>query len=82
MDNRTLAHLVAVIAADLEDRGFQFTGPLRDAARRLHQIANDGCRQCGQPVEHLTTGRPRLFCGDTCRQRAHRRAIVTKADTS
>ena len=29
------------------------------------------CGQCGSAIEQPTTGRPRSFCSDACRQRAH-----------
>lgn len=30
------------------------------------------CRQCGEPVDQRRTGRPRVYCSRTCRQRAYR----------
>lgn len=31
------------------------------------------CKACGTRISQPTTGRPREFCDDACRQRAHRR---------
>jgi hypothetical protein len=37
------------------------------------------CGVCGAPLERARTGRPRVYCGDACRQRACRAARpVTK----
>ena len=71
MDDRTLGHVLAVLATDLDGRGFPYAGPLRQAARRLHEIANgtsDGCRRCGEPLTQPATGRRKVFCSTRCRQ--------------
>ena len=39
--------------------------------------ALDDCARCGAPLGHKTTGRPRRFCCDVCKQAAHR---VTKVN--
>ncbi|MFC5833006.1 TetR/AcrR family transcriptional regulator [Nonomuraea insulae] len=37
------------------------------------------CAECGGEIPPTTTGRPARYCGNACRQRAHRRRTVTKA---
>ena len=34
----------------------------------------DVCRQCGEPLQHKRTGRPKRFCSARCRM-AYRRAL-------
>lgn len=41
----------------------------------------DICKNCGDPLEHKATGRPRRFCGARCRV-AHRRAMKRWAHES
>ena len=76
MDDRTLGHVLSVIAHDLEQRGFPHSGPLRQAARRLFELETDGCAICGDHLDQPATGRPRKYCSPACRQLAWR---VTKA---
>jgi hypothetical protein len=74
MDDRTtVAHTVALIADDLDAKGYAWTGALRQAVRLLH--TDDGrprCERCGQPLDVADTGRPRRFCTDRCRKAAAR----------
>ncbi len=37
------------------------------------------CQRCGRPIAHAATGRPRLYCGQACRQRAYERRRVDRA---
>lgn len=57
------------LAADLDRRGYAFSGVLRQIARQLATSPPpaadaDGCRRCGAAIERLTRGRPRLYCRD------------------
>jgi AcrR family transcriptional regulator len=45
------------------------------AARRRHETAVH-CVECGVQLDVRTTGRPRRYCGPTCRQRARRRRVA------
>lgn len=69
-----LARQVAFVATDLDRRGYAMAGVIRCAARALLEIpetADDGaCRGCGGPVPVRATGRPRVWCGETCRRRS------------
>ncbi len=47
--------------------------PAPDSAEPAHQ-----CPQCGAPVHSATGGRPRIYCGGTCRQIAHRARTVKR----
>jgi len=33
---------------------------------------NDNCPVCGEIIGRELRGRPRIYCSDTCRSRAHR----------
>ena len=51
--------------------------PFRDASAHLrHENTAEHCAECGTPLHVHTTGRPRRYCGATCRQRAHRRRVT------
>jgi hypothetical protein len=74
---RDLARLVALAAADLEQRGYPMHGIVRQAARALvtrpTAAPDGGCPGCGQPVAQPERGRPRKWCGEACRSRHRRR---------
>ncbi|MEO3874913.1 TetR/AcrR family transcriptional regulator [Nonomuraea sp. B12E4] len=44
---------------------------LRPTAVTKHNETS--CAECGSPIPSTGTGRPARFCGNACRQRAHRR---------
>lgn len=71
-----LAHLVSLIAADLDYRGYKEAGVIRQAARALsaHRVpADDDCPTCGEPVLQSGRGRPRVYCDTKCRRLAEKR---------
>ncbi len=37
------------------------------------------CQRCGRPIAQAPTGRPRLYCRQTCRQRAYERRRISQA---
>ena len=78
MDDRTLGHVLSVIAHDLEQRGFPHSGPLRQAARRLFELETDGCAICGDHLDQPPTGRPRKYCSKRCRRVASDRTKAVK----
>ncbi|WP_394814032.1 MerR family transcriptional regulator [Streptomyces litchfieldiae] len=41
--------------------------------RPRNETAQGVCPACGHPVPRSATGRPRTYCSNACRQRAHRR---------
>ncbi|MBB6555708.1 TetR/AcrR family transcriptional regulator [Nonomuraea rubra] len=43
---------------------------LRTAVTKPNEIR---CAECGTPIAPTATGRPARYCGNACRQRAHRR---------
>jgi hypothetical protein len=49
---------------------------VRAAEAALHALTDmligPECRACGITIETRPTGRPRLYCSDSCRQAAHR----------
>lgn len=71
-----LARSLALVAADLDDRGYRFAGVVRQAARTLIAApvptTEDGCRGCGRALDQPVTGGRRLWCSERCRRR-HRR---------
>jgi hypothetical protein len=71
LSNADLARLMVVFADSIEASGTRSVGFLREAARRLMQLA-DGCEQCGQAINRKTTGRPARFCSSRCRLASHR----------
>ena len=40
------------------------------------------CAVCGTPLPGPARGRPRRFCGNACRQKAHRERVTAQADRS
>ena len=51
--------------------------PFRDApARPRHETGAAHCAECDTPLHVQPTGRPRRYCGPTCRQRARRRRVT------
>lgn len=70
-----LARSLALVAADLDRRGYALTGVVRQAARQLlaAESPGDGCRGCGAELVYRGRGRPRVWCGETCRNRARAR---------
>jgi hypothetical protein len=42
--------------------------------------ADGRCAACGKPLPDPARGRPRRFCGDACRQKAHRQRTRTRTD--
>jgi hypothetical protein len=80
-----LARQLALIASDLESRGYEHTGPLRQAARLLVGSPDDAhglddeqtageprCGWCGGPLVRQARGRPRRWCSARCRRAAQR----------
>jgi len=80
-----LPRLLALAAADLDDRGNPNAGLLRQAARRIaeqdRRIASLEarlpasplrCGWCGAPLARAATGRPRRWCSAACKRRAQR----------
>lgn len=70
LDLARLARLGALVAGDLERRGYPMAGIVRQIARALVTVSparDTGCRGCGAP---LTTGRgrPRIWCSERCRR--------------
>lgn len=47
------------------------TKPLTKPLTKLRKKRS--CEECGAQLDQPTTGRPRVFCSDACRQRAHQR---------
>lgn len=42
-------------------------------SKALRAVADDGkCAQCGAPLESAGVGRPKTYCGPTCRSAAYR----------
>jgi uncharacterized protein with PIN domain len=79
--NRAEQAALLRLAADLGARG----GIVRRLAVELVQLRQmatdpdaDRCEECSGPLVQPATGRPRRYCGDRCRQRAHRSRNVTK----
>lgn len=74
-----LARLVALVASDLEHRGYQASAVVRRGAQALTEAAawapddDSACPGCGGPVEQPELGRRRSFCSTSCRKR-HTRA--------
>lgn len=69
--NLDLARQVAIVAGDLEAKGYSYAGVIRQAARALAaepQSIDDGCRRCGAPLPSKGRGRPRIWCDDQCRR--------------
>lgn len=67
-----LARTLAVVAGDLDRRGYMYAGTVRQAARALLAVDQDepgGCRGCGAPLPYAGRGRPRVWCGEPCRRR-------------
>ena len=74
-DAFALARQVAYVAQDLDARGYRMAGVVRQAAQALLELPDagaDGCRGCGAPLP-VSTGRPRVWCGEPCRNRARRK---------
>lgn len=49
----------------------------RDASARRRHETGEHCVECGVRLRIRATGRPPLYCGPTCRQRARRRRIAS-----
>lgn len=70
-----LARRLILVAADLDDRGYQFAGVVRQAARTLIAApvpTTDGCRGCGAELPQPVTGGRRVWCSERCRRRRRR----------
>jgi hypothetical protein len=67
-----LARSLGFVAADLDRRGYAYSGLLRQAARALLEIDPDdpdGCPGCGRTIDQPPTGRRRIWCSEACRRR-------------
>ncbi len=74
-EHADLARLLALVADDLDHRGYRAAGVVARAARFIAQTSattDAGCPQCGRDVEQLGLGRPRVFCTTSCRRKFHR----------
>lgn len=68
-----LARRLALVADDLDHRGYMAAGVVRQGARELsrHRVpTDDACPTCGDPVLQTGRGRPRVYCDKECRRRA------------
>jgi hypothetical protein len=73
LNDRELAELLVVVARSVELRGtIEGAGLIRQAARRLLQLDEDACEQCGKPIDRKPNGRKARFCSGRCRVAAHR----------
>lgn len=73
-----LARRLGWIAQNLDVKGYQFTGPIRDAARLLldlpeREAPDADCAGCEAPLVQPATGRRRKWCSESCRSKARRR---------
>jgi AcrR family transcriptional regulator len=67
---------VTNIRADARDRNVN-EQPVRNESNR----ESDGrCAICGKSLSSPARGRPRRFCGNACRQKAHRQRTMSQAD--
>jgi hypothetical protein len=67
-----LAHLAGLLVADLEQRCYPYLGALRQVvAAALAGVpkSGDGCAGCGRELAQSGRGRPRRWCGESCRRR-------------
>jgi hypothetical protein len=71
-----LVQVLLFIADDLEERGYAFSGAVRQGARRVAELeatmsvdAPNTSERCGKPLERRPTGRPRKWCSERCRRK-------------
>ena len=67
-----LARRLALVASDLDGRGYPAAGIIRQAARALLEApedTDDGCRGGGVDLDQPATGRRRVWCSEPCRRR-------------
>lgn len=67
-----LARGLALVASDLDAKGYPLAGMVRQAARALlngDHGTDGGCRGCGAELAYAGRGRPRVWCGESCRRR-------------
>lgn len=72
MSRADLARLTALVAGDLDRKGYPSAGVVRQAARALLEavpVDAGGCRGCGAELDQPATGRPRVWCSEACRRR-------------
>lgn len=67
MENATPGRGTAIVMDGLRASGTSVTKPNETR-----------CAECGAEIPPAATGRPARYCGNACRQRAHRRKTVTK----
>jgi hypothetical protein len=75
------------VAEDLDARHYPFAGAVRQGARRITELEAIGsavgpvkfsapgpnaCERCGAPLEQRSTGRPRKWCSESCRDLARK----------
>lgn len=80
-DPGELVRLLSHATADLDRRGYAYTGVVRQATRLLTRLLSGepavqgeaGCVGCGCLLSQPPTGRRRKWCGEACRSRARRR---------
>ena len=61
------------------DHGPRYSQALRTIAQRMRIDGVPRCRRCAKPLTAATTGRPRQYCGNACRQAAYRQRIRDSA---
>jgi hypothetical protein len=50
------------------------------AVRKLRdQLISPSCDSCGRTIAYSSTGRPRRYCSDACRQASHRARTASAA---
>lgn len=72
-----LARLVALVADDLDHRGYKAAGVVRRAAQVLAETPASpppsSCPACGVPIVQPERGRRRKYCSTRCRQTTNQR---------
>lgn len=71
-----LVRLGSIVADDLEHRGYQAAGVVRQLAQAVAAGAEAPepgcCPECGDPVTQPERGRRRVYCSTRCRKAHHR----------
>jgi hypothetical protein len=81
LTDRSLSEALVFVAADLDKRRYPFAGVVRRAARAVAELqvqpsdaSTRSCPMCGAEVARGDRGRPRIYCGRSCRNAARYRA--------
>src|SRR5437764_501339 len=77
-DDQRLARSGAIVADDLEHRGYKAAGTVRQLARRVAELSSlaprpETCPVCGGPLVQPRLGRRRNVCSARCRATKWRR---------